>query len=146
MATTGEALDGNVTMIVKSLDLTDHASDFPFGEERINNPSVEQVEEAVRSLNGKSRSCLGLHIDEDHYLAVGGGGGGHYVVQFFPDMFRLINSNVSANSDREIRLVVDQKGWFSEKECVPTELALQAARHYALTGQMDKDLNWEQYA
>jgi len=132
-------------MIVKYLGITDHASDFPFGEQRIDNPSVDQIEQAVRSLNGKLRSCLGLSIDEDHYLAIGGGGA-LYIVQFFPDMFRLINPDVPANSNRQICLVVDQRGWFSEKECVPLNLALQAARHYALTGQMDKDLSWEQYA
>jgi hypothetical protein len=132
-------------VIIKFLNVQDYDSATPGCVINTANPSWQDIEEAIRSLDGKKRSNMGLDISEDRYMAIGGGNG-EYICQVFPDMWRLLNPAVPKDSKQVKQLVVGQAGEYWAGECVPLELVLEAAKHYWQSGEIAESLIWEKYA
>jgi hypothetical protein len=132
-------------MLIKLLDVQDYDSATPGCLLKTFNPSWEDIEKAVRSLDNKKRSSMGLEISEDFYMAIGGGNG-EYICQVFPDMCRLLNPEIPEDSTAVKLLVVGQKSEYWAGECVPLELVLKAAKYYWETGKMAESLTWDKYA
>jgi hypothetical protein len=127
------------------LTLQDYNSPTPGCVIKTQNPSWADVEQAIRSLDAKQRSNLGLDITEDEYMAIGGGDG-VYICQVFPEMYRLLNPAVPEHSKERVSLVVGDVTDLWARECVPLQLVLKAAKRYYETGEMDESLIWDQYA
>ena len=94
-------------MFIKLLDVQDYDSATPGCLINTLNPSWEDIEQAIRSLDDKKRSSMGLEISEDRYMAIGGGNG-VYICNVFPDMCRLLNPAIPKDSTDVKQLVVGQ--------------------------------------
>lgn len=110
---------------------------------QIERPSLEEVTTAVQRLDGKTRTLVTLKVSDDHHMAVGGGGG-HYIVYMTFNNMQFKNLIISGKSGPKIILTCGgQEGDFAPKQCVDLETAKRAAETFALTGQPDPKLMWE---
>lgn len=130
-------------MKATEVTITDYLSSHPLCRVRIKHPSLEQVEDAVRSLDGDQRSTMTIYVTDERYMLIGGGGN-HYICEVFPETTRLLNLGVPEDSDQYVTVVVGQPGEYWQGECVPLHTVLQAARHFADTGEMDGSLLWSE--
>lgn len=110
------------------------------------NPSWDDIENAIRRLDGETCTLLILGIGdvEVPHMAIGGGEGGQYIVYTTPDnmtFHKLINPK--APPGKCLLVAGGQRGSYDRKLCVGLEEALRAARTYAETGQQDSTLVWE---
>jgi hypothetical protein len=106
---------------------------------------LEQVEWAIRQLNGRNHTLAVLDSSEDRVMSVGGGTDGCYVV------------NVAVNVDEEFHNLVDpdkgpgetkvvvggQSGYYPSRICVDLESAIEAGRRFAEDGSLSDRLTWE---
>lgn len=108
------------------------------------NPSWEQVEAAILSLDGISRTIVKLTLDEDAYLIVAGGSDENYMV--FATKDNGVLSHLTDESKPASRILLDvggQPGEYAAKRCVSSGTALAAAKTYFENGQLRSDLKWE---
>ena len=98
---------------------------------------------AVQQLDGKTRTLVTLEVGDDHHMAVGGGGG-RYVVYMTLDNKQFKNLIIPRKSGPKVMLRCGgQEGDFAPNQCVDLETARRAVDTFALTGQPDPDLTWE---
>jgi len=106
------------------------------GYHSINDPSHEEVEDAIRNINGKNRRSVKL-IDEDYgFLSIGCGFYCRVNTVNPPSMSRLMNPNHIKDHPDPRQL--------QDPDCVPRELVLEAALHYFRTGELKESLLWDQ--
>jgi hypothetical protein len=110
---------------------------------KIERPSLQDVTTAVQRLDGKTRTLVTLEAADDHHLAVGGGGG-RYIVYVTLDNIQFKNLIIPGKSGPKVILTCGgQEGDFAAKQCVDLDAATRAAETFALTGQPDPELAWE---
>lgn len=129
-------------MRVKSLstDLWDASADE---EEDVPNPSWQQIESAIRALDGKRRTMAVLSAGGEWHLAVGGGSSNRYVVYMTFDNMSFLNLLSREKADRTVTLFVGgQDSLFPDNTVVDIALALRAAKAFAETGQADPSCKW----
>jgi hypothetical protein len=106
-------------------------------------PSLEDVAIALQQLDGKNRTLVTLEVGDDHHMAVGGGGG-CYVVYMTLDNMQFKNLVIPGKSGPKVTLTCGgQEGGFPPKQCVDLDMAKTAAKTFALTGELDPKLTWE---
>src|SRR5882762_5549932 len=121
-------------MYIKSLEY-DNWEDTRSTEERIYNPSLSDIELAIRALDGKRRQGIILLGTDDAHLAVGGGLVDQFVVYatFDNELFFSVTSNDNCGSS--VRLLVGgQEGEYPSHIIVNLNQALVAARTFAQSG------------
>ena len=109
----------------------------------VNAPVWQDVEDAIRKLDGKMRTSIYLGgIGGDPYLSVGGGDGRYLVVIWTRDERNVILTD-SAKGDDKVRLVVGgQAVLLPGRQIVGLDAALRAARTYLETREPDPSLDW----
>jgi Immunity protein Imm1 len=110
----------------------------------LDRPSWEDIERAVRQLNGNERTSLILKRDEETHMSIGGGPDRYSVVVLIENRhgpFYLIDPY---KSDAEIMLVVGGQSIDTpERMTVPLETILKAARVFSESGELEKSLAWQ---
>lgn len=108
-------------------------------------PSWDDIEAAIRRLDGEACTLLILGIgDPVPHMGVGGGEGGNYVVYVTPDNLTFINLiNPKAPKGTCELKAGGQYGDYDLKLCVSLVDALAAAKTYAETGQLNSTSTWE---
>jgi hypothetical protein len=116
-------------------------------------PTLKQVLEAVRRLNGKNTTSINIELVRKH-LTIGGGNEGRYIA-FLTQIrageetfFNLLSSRAPAKaSDEELGVVAGrQYGLYPRRHVVDLKTAIRAARHFALYGTKCPSLIWEKQA
>ncbi|HWZ87976.1 MAG TPA: Imm1 family immunity protein [Polyangiaceae bacterium] len=110
---------------------------------RVEAPSTEDVLAAVKELDGKEHTLVTLEVNDNHHMGVGGGAG-IYVVYLTNDNLRFKNLVMPGKTGPKLMVTCGgQEGDFDPKQCVALRAALKAAETFALTGQPDPELDWE---
>ena len=111
----------------------------------VKNPSWEQIETAIRRLDGKTCTLVILGVgDPVPHMAIGGGGDGKYIVYATTDNLSFQTLvNPSAPPGKCMLVAGGQAGDYALKICVGLQEALLAAKTYAETGEVDSGLTWE---
>ncbi len=123
--------------------------------EFIENQDWNQIEAAIRELDGKSKTLVTLGADDsealatlgasDTYMTIGGGGAGKYVVSVTFDNISFYNLVDLSKPDRTEKLVVGgQEGIYPSKMCVDLLRCLLAARTFSESGKLDPLVSWEE--
>jgi immunity protein Imm1 of predicted polymorphic toxin system len=106
-------------------------------------PSRQQIEAAIRALDGKRRTMVTLGGDGESHLTVGGGSPNRYVVYMTFDNMEFLNLMSHDRADKTVTLFVGgQDGPFPDNTVVDITLALRAAKAFAETGQPDPSCKW----
>jgi Immunity protein Imm1 len=112
--------------------------------ELIENPNWNQIETAIRELDGKSKTLVTLGAD-DIYMSIGGGNSGKYVVTAtFDNMNFYTLVDLSKPNQIEKLVVGGQEGNYQAKMCIDLLRCLLAARTFAQSGKLDNLLTWEE--
>lgn len=109
------------------------------------NPTWNDIESAIRRLNGEDCTLLILGIgDPVPHMGIGGGGGGNYIVYATPDNLTFHNLiNPKALKGKCELKAGGQYGDYDLRQCVSLDSVLRAAKTYAETGQIEATLTWE---
>jgi hypothetical protein len=110
------------------------------------NPTWEDIESAIRRLDGETCTlvCLGIGEPPVPHMAIGGGKGGKYIVYSTRDNRCFYNlMNPQAAPGKCLLKAGGQDGDYDARQCVSLTDALRAAKTYAETGQIDPSLTWE---
>src|ERR1700694_2166654 len=123
--------------------VTDLWSGVRCEESSIMNPSWEDIEIAIKRLDGKHRTIVTIKGEEEAHLTVGGGAGGQYVVYATFDNANYFTLMSNDQSQSKVMLFVGgQEGDYPKNIVVDLHPALAAARTFAEIGQIDRDLAW----
>ncbi len=111
----------------------------------IESPTWSQIEQAIRELDGKSKTLVTLGVDDECYMSIGGGESGKYIVNVTFDNVSFYNLVDPSKPDAIEKLVVGgQEGNYSAKICVNLETTLLAAQTFTLSGKLQISLSWEE--
>lgn len=125
-----------------STDIWDELADE---EDDIPAPSWQQIEAAIRALDGKRRTIVTLGGDGELHLVVGGGSSNRYVVYMTSDNMHFLNLTCRDRAVETLTLFVGgQDSLFPDNTVVDFTLALRAAKAFAETGQADPSCKWSQ--
>ena len=116
-------------------------------EDEIGTPTIDDVEQFIEALDAKSRTLVSLYGRDGAYLSLGGGEG-QYVVYVSASDELLWNLLAEASQRSGIVLLNagGQEGDFPARQVVDKRQALQAARVFVRTGQLDSSQRWEKRA
>lgn len=111
----------------------------------IASPTLNQVKQAIASLDGKRRTIVLLSEKDgcDAHMGVSGRWGRDFMVYATKDnrnFFSLVDSTRS--SDKVMLYVGGQDGEYEERKCVPLTWALEAAEYFCETGELKSTMNW----
>lgn len=112
-------------------------------EDRIDSPSISDLEHFVDALDAKIRTLINLYGKRGTYLCIGGGAG-QYVAYASTHDEEICNL-LGDNDDRRTILLNagGQEGDFPVRQVVDKNRVLIAARTFFRTGQLDSRLRWE---
>lgn len=112
--------------------------------EVIANPNWNQIESAIRELDGNTKTLVTLGEDDENYITIGGGNGGKYIVSVTFDNLEFHNLvDLSKPPQTETLVVGGQEGIYPAKMCVDLLRCLLAARTFAESKKLDSLLSWE---
>ncbi|BAZ10071.1 hypothetical protein NIES4071_18850 [Calothrix sp. NIES-4071] len=108
----------------------------------INEPNWDQIEAAIRELDGANHTLVTLGADEETYMSIGGGAGKYVVTVTFDnlDFYMLVDS--SKPNDIEKLVIGGQAVNYPANQCIDLLRCLLAARTFALEGKLDQLLTW----
>jgi hypothetical protein len=130
---------------VVSLHL-DEWSGASCADHRVEAPSWDQVDEAIRSLDASRHTLLSLEGQADDVLLIGGGAGRYVVIyQVRADTFWNLHSD-AADGGTILLTCGGQEGDFLSEQVVGIEVAKSAARTMFSVGGIAGSLNWKQQA
>jgi hypothetical protein len=102
-----------------------------------------EIELAIRSLDGQTKTLVTLETDGETYMSIGGGQGKYVVYATFDnEIFYSLIDPSKPNQDESI-VIGGQKGLYPAKSCVDLEIVLQSAQKFAEFGEMLKSAAWE---
>lgn len=110
----------------------------------IENPDWNQVESAIRELDGASHTLVTLGADEETYMSIGGGAGKYIVTVTFDNLNFYTLLDLAKSNNIEKLVVGGQYGNFPALQCVDILRCLLAARTFALEGKLDELLTWQE--
>jgi len=130
----------------KRLVVTEMAGPEDGKPKLLENPDWTDIESAIRRLDGDSCSLLILGIGPASvpHMAIGGGDQGRYIVYATADnvVFHTL-INPQAPPGKCLIVAGGERGDYDLQLCVGLTEALQAARTYAESGQLDSTLKWK---
>ena len=131
-------------MFVSNLSVENWVGNRDEGE-FIENPNWNQIESAIRELNGKSKTLVTLGADDESYMTIGGGESEKYTVNVTFDNISFSSLVDLSKPDEIEKLVVGgQEGNYPAKLCVDLQTALLAAKIFAELGELEPSLYWEE--
>lgn len=115
----------------------------------IDYPSLEQIVNAISSLDGKGSTYVMLHPDNEDpttgYLAIGGGNEGRYLVCYWDGVneveTRVIDPSVT--SDELVDVMMVHLTERQAPEIVDLATALKVATAYHATGELTTEVTWK---
>ncbi|MEG4116921.1 Imm1 family immunity protein [Microcoleus sp. N9_B4] len=111
----------------------------------IESPTWSQIEQAIRELNGKTKTLVTLGADDECYMSIGGGESGKYIVNVTFDNVSFHNLVDPSKPDAIEKLVIGgQEGNYSARMCVNLETALLTAQTFTVSGELEISLSWEE--
>jgi Immunity protein Imm1 len=103
----------------------------------------EEIEAAIRELDGHRRTLVTLEAEGETHMAIGGGTGRYLVyVTFDNENFNYL-VNPSKPDNAETLVVGGQEGIYPAKWCVDLATTLRAAKAFAELGMIEKSVVWE---
>lgn len=131
-------------MFVSNLSIENWVASLDEGN-LIESPAWSQIEQAIRELDGKTKTLVTLGADDECYMCIGGGESGKYIVNVTFDNISFHNLVDPSKADAIAKLVVGgQEGDYSLKMCVNLENALLAAQTFTESGKLENSLFWEE--
>ena len=136
---------------VKVLDYEDAYEHLAGGDTKIFNPTWEDIEEAIESLNGNSHSVMILQKHRDfiaqEYMAIGGGASDGMYICFIrtkpPERFDWKLYDPSQSKEETIEIMASQLMKLSRQDCLYLDDVVKAAKTYTLSGDRDSSLHWQ---
>lgn len=112
--------------------------------ETVQSPSLSDVEEAIRKMDGIDRSLVMLGTDGPvPHMGIGGGLRNWFIVYVTHDNQRFYNLRDDVSREGEIEMVCGgQTSEFALSKCVTLETAIAAARSFAVNGALAEHLQW----
>jgi hypothetical protein len=137
-------------MFVKVLFCEDY-NDIPNCGKVIDNPTWENIRDAILELNGESKSTVvlrrGYDDEYEELMGVGGGGDQGLYICFMgsqkPDEPEWRLHDPSRVSEEPVEIVAGELTWYPRSSCVSLNEVLKAAETYSVFGERDKTLAWE---
>ena len=113
-------------------------------------PTWDDVERAVRTLDGRRHTLVSLASERGDCLMVGGGNGGRYLVDYLVDQdtqedYVLVDPPIRGDA-LELNIGGQGSGPYPAWTCVGLTLALSAARALFTTGRFPPGLAWTDLA
>jgi hypothetical protein len=114
-------------------------------QELFDDPAWQDIETAIRRLDGRKCTMLILEIgDPVPHMGIGGGEDGKYIVYTTPDNWVFHNLiNPQAAPGKSLLVAGGQRGDYANRQCINLPEVLRAAKTYAETGELDPSLVWE---
>ena len=105
-------------------------------------PTLQQIEAAIRELDGETRNLLTLGTGSVAHMGIGGGPSSYIVYATFDnDTFHNL---IVPSAEGVTRLVAGgQESEYPARLCVGIRQALAAARTFGAFGTLDPALSWE---
>jgi hypothetical protein len=110
--------------------------------EQIKSPSWNDIETAIRALDGGRRTVVVLEGERAH-LTVGGGSEGRYMVCATVDSAELLTLSLSNEGHSKVTLHVGgQDGEYQDNFVVDTATVMMVAKIFAESGRLDSTVLW----
>jgi hypothetical protein len=106
-------------------------------------PVWNDVDKAIRSLDGNSRDQVILIIDEGHSLLIGGGENGVYCCETELPHGQFILADPSKSKEKTVTIMSGQPGEYVESHTVDMNAILGAAKRFFDHGDNLMSLTWE---
>lgn len=103
----------------------------------------QEIESAIRELDGHHKTLVTLETDSETHMAVGGGQDKYVVYMTFDNESFHYLVDPSRSNVEESLVVGGQEGVYPAKSCVDLNITLKAARAFAELGAMDESVVWE---
>jgi Immunity protein Imm1 len=103
----------------------------------------QEIEAAIRELDGYHKTLITLETDGETHMAVGGGQDRYVVYMTFDNESFHYLVDPSKSDVEESLIVGGQEGFYPAKSCVDLNTALKAARAFAELGAMDESVVWK---
>ncbi len=133
-------------MHIKRLSIEDQKAMDPASRDLVvSQPHWDQIERAIRQLDGKYRTMviLGQENTEFDYMVIGGGKNRLYWCGVYDDQGREFTViDPSKSSTTYVKVPTGQPTSVPLKEIIGLEDVIVAARQYAETGKRTTDLPW----
>ncbi|MDZ8055739.1 MAG: Imm1 family immunity protein [Aulosira sp. ZfuVER01] len=105
--------------------------------------SWQEIELAIRELDGHHKTLVTLETDGETHMAVGGGLDKYIVyLTFDNESFHYLVDPFKSDID-EFVIVGGQEGIYPAKSCVDLNTTLKAAKAFAELGTMEESVIWE---
>lgn len=112
-------------------------------EKIIENPSWEQIEVAIRSLNNKNKNDLYLHVGVNSWLCVGGGEGQYVLTGAVNDHSFPVLVNPQKALAQKLVLIIGGQACEYSANCVhDLSQTLQATRDFFDFGGFSSKTSW----
>lgn len=112
----------------------------------VENPTENDVINAVNSLNGNDVTIIELFSYGEDHMTLAGGNHGRYLCYLTKgedeEFLSLLNPDTDWNEKVEI-VAGGNIGVFGNKHCQPLETIMKAAQHFAKYGTPHPDLLWD---
>ena len=103
----------------------------------------QEIEAAIRELDGYHKTLITLETDGETHMAVGGGQDRYVVYMTFDNESFHYLVDPSKSDVEESLIVGGREGFYPAKSCVDLNTALKAARAFAELGAMDESVVWK---
>jgi hypothetical protein len=111
----------------------------------VDQPSWEQIEAAVRQMDGHGRCEVIIMADEQAYLMLGGGADGLYVCEVVVRRGDFILCDPTKPDGDPVLINDGQPSLYEPRHVVSLGRALEATGHFATTRELDPTLAWYKY-
>ena len=113
-------------------------------ESEVELPSIKQIEEAIKRLDGERYSLVTLEAGAGAHIAIGGGKGCYVAYATF-DNERFYNLLADGDVEQQVTLFVGgQDGEYPANTIVDERAVLAAATTFAKSGRLEPELSWEE--
>ncbi len=117
----------------------------------VEHPDWNQIEAVIRALDGRTHTEVALRVDNERpaetaHMMIGGGNEGHYVAyttydgEHYLDLLPLIPDASAADVPMVVGGEPDE---YPARMVVDLATVLEAARAFAIHGELAPGLNWE---
>jgi len=110
--------------------------------ESLERPSWEQIEDAVRQMDGHGRCEVSLVVDDETYLMLGGGAGGRFVCEVVGPWGDCALSDPAQPEGPPVPVNDGQPSLYDPRHVIGLAAVLQAARHFATKGEPTPSYAW----
>lgn len=117
---------------------------FDNGSTQLDSPQWRDVETAIRNLDGNRHTEVGIYVNDDCYLQVGGGGERFVCgIRKGETLYLLTDPTKSKTSMKWV--VAGQGANYPENKCFCLEDLLQVARCFWENNSRSTDFHWDSF-